>query len=88
MKKVFLKSTGQEVFPTGHEVVRNVPDQSQGRFKEKLNTQAGFKEASKSGFKSSQYMVVGIPTGNTKPGSKRLNIVPVLKSKLKIVTSK
>ncbi len=75
MMKTFLKSTGQEVFPMG--------ERSFAKRIVKLD-EAGVPMASDLAkrFNPQEYVMVAIPTGNTKPGSKRANVCAVRKEKL------
>lgn len=74
MMKTFLKSTGEQVFPMGdRSFARLITTDSKGRPVKRDATKR---------FQSQQYVMVGFLTGNTKPGSKRMDVRPVRKEKL------
>jgi hypothetical protein len=77
MMKTFLKSTGQEVFPMGE---RSFAKLTTRDGKGKLLK--GFSAETTKRFNSQEYAMVAIPTGNTKPGSKRANVCAVRKENL------
>jgi hypothetical protein len=74
MMKTFLKSTGEEVFPMGY-----------GSFAKLITTDSKGRELVRDGstsFNPQNYQMVGFLTGNTKPGSKRMDVRSVRKEKL------
>ena len=74
MMKTFLKSTGEQVFPMGERSFAKLTvEDSKGRPVKRDATKR---------FNAQEYVMVAIPTGNTKPGTKRANVCAVRKDKL------
>lgn len=74
MMKTFLKSTGEQVFPMG--------ERSYAKLTVTNSKGKPVKRDATKRFNSQEYLMVAIPTGNTKPGSKRANVCAVRKDKL------